>query len=167
MHQLSFSSLSRIRTVLHAYSKIIMKEKEKKSCLATYLSSKSGILRLLRYSSIAPRCAATQAFGRGAPWTRVSLTQLGVGVGVSNTRIDTDTDTDHRHRTRRRTHLDFYSYVPHGTRSQCQSVHTVLTSPGPGLVHLQPTACAAHLRTDVRYAQLGPGHCTALHYTAS
>lgn len=163
MHQLSFSSLSRIRTILHTYSKIIIKEKEKNPALQ--LTSRRS-----RASSDSSAIAQSRRTvrQRGAPWTRVSLTQLGVGVGVSNTRIDTDTDTDtDTDSTRRRTHLDFYSYVPHGARSQCQSVHTVLTSPGPGLEHLQPTACAAHLRTDVRYARLGLGHCTALHYTAS
>lgn len=123
----------------------------------------SCILRLLRYSSIAPRCTATQAFGRGAPWTRISIfdsarrrrrRQLRTNTRIdSDTDSDTDTDTDHR--TRRRTHLDRYSYVPHG--AQCQSVHTV------------PGSCTYSLKMYGTRHKSNPDsdtalHCATLHY---
>lgn len=172
MHQ-SFSSLSRIRTVLHTYSKIIIKEKEKNpapcnlqlTSRRSRASSDSSVIAQSRRAVRQHRPLAGVRLGL----VYLSLTQLGVGVGVSNTRIDTDTDTDHRHRTRRRTHLDRYSYVPHGARSQCQSVHTVLTSPGSSTSSLQYAQhICAQMYGMVRgttWTRTPTLHCATLHYT--
>lgn len=161
VHQ-SFSSLSRIHTVLHTYSKLISKVKRKR-ILPCNLQSTSCRSRASSDSSAIAQSRRAVRQHRPLAGVRLglvylSLTQLGVGVGVSNTLIDTDTDTDS---TRRRTHLDFYSYVPHGARSQCLSVHKFLTSPGSSTSSLQ---LAQHICAQM-YGTHDSDPDTALHYT--